>query len=272
MNRPPHIIRDNFTLFKRYPDLGKGDIICCRIRLRPGEEHLLLDLSRKKVRAIPSLNAQLCSRSKTYQTRLFSAHMYPHTRVIYNRYDLMETISLFEQQALGKVVLKQEGKNGGIGIFLFNHIEELYAASLRSPLPYPFVVQPFIDNYRDIRVIILDDYVEAYERESAGSFRQNLHCGGVSRQYSLSVGQLDFCKEIMSSGEFPYAHIDLALTDTACYLAEINLRGGLKGAALSARDYQQKISLISDQICEDLTGVRSSDLPVSGNQEEPVSS
>ncbi len=250
MNRPPRIIRDNTTLFNHYPDLAHGDIICCRIRLKPGEEHVLLDLSRKKVHAIPSLNAQLCSRSKTYQTRLFSAYMYPETRVIYTRHDLMAAISRYGQNGIGKVVLKQEGKNGGIGIFLFNHIEEIYSSSFSSPLQYPFVVQPFVERYRDIRVIILSDYVEAYERESLGSFRHNLHCGGVSKQHNLSNAQLDFCKDIMSKGEFPYAHIDLVLVEDHCYLAEINLRGGLKGASINGRDYQKMTTEIENDLCE----------------------
>jgi len=40
----PRIIHDNKTLFECFDELTAGDIVVGRVRLRPGEEHLLLDL------------------------------------------------------------------------------------------------------------------------------------------------------------------------------------------------------------------------------------
>ena len=66
----PRIITDSPSLLTQYQDLKAGDIILGRIRLRPNEEHLLLDLSRRGIIGIPSFISQLGSRSKTSLRRL----------------------------------------------------------------------------------------------------------------------------------------------------------------------------------------------------------
>ena len=49
----------------------------------------------------------------------------------------------------------------------------------------------------------------------------------------------------MARGGFPYAHIDLMVTaDHRTYLAEINLRGGIRGAVISPADYQARVDSI----------------------------
>ena len=68
MTAVPRIITDSHSLFSHYQDLTKGDIVLGRIRLKPGEEYLLLDLCRRGIVGIPSLISQLCSRSKTMFT------------------------------------------------------------------------------------------------------------------------------------------------------------------------------------------------------------
>ena len=92
-------------------------------------------------------------------------------------------------------------------------------------------------------MIILDDHLEAYERSNPYNFRNNLHCGGKSAPYSLPDQQIQFCRKVMQRGAFPYAHLDLMLTqDGDHHLMEINLRGGLKGARISGKEYQEKKS------------------------------
>ena len=253
MNRSPLVITDNQTLYNNFHSLAEGDIICCRIRLKPGEEHLLLDLSERGIRAVPSLTSQLCSRSKAFQTRLYSWAMIPGTTVIYTVHDLLEVIGHYGNSGVGKVVLKQEGKNGGLGVFLFHSIEDIYTQSAAGVFKYPFVVQPFISDYRDLRIIILDDYLEVYERVSSGSFRHNLHCGGLPRPAELTDSQLELCRKIMKQGDFPYAHLDLMVTDDGTtYFTEINLRGGIKGAKIKNAHYQSKIEKIQSQRCKEL--------------------
>ena len=97
--------------------------------------------------------------------------------------------------------MKHDRKNGGVGIHLFNDIEELYNLASCTACSFPFVVQPYRDRYRDLRVIILDDYVEAYERINPDNFRQNLHCGGRASPHTLSDRELTFCREVMQRGK-----------------------------------------------------------------------
>jgi len=259
---PPETIRDNDTLFRYYNQLSASTIICTRIRLKIGEEHLLTDLAERGITLIPSATAQLASRSKVFQTRLFSDYMLPGTRAIYNAQALLETISLYQKQKITRVVLKRERKNGGLGIHLFPDIEDIYNQVIGGSFSPPFVVQPFQPDSRDIKVIILDDYLEAYERRNDYNFRKNLHCGGQSTPVTLHERQISFCREIMARGRFSYAHIDLLLTGKKEYwLTEINLSGGLKGAKISGETYRRKIESIHERL---LSSLRSNTDPQRG--------
>ncbi len=249
MNGPPTIIRDNETLFHHYHELSSTNIICTRIRLKPGEEGLLADLLERGVTLIPSATSQLASRSKVFQTRLFADFMLPGTCAIYDNHALLNTISQYQKAEVNRVVLKRERKNGGIGVHLFSNIEDIYNQVTGGAFLFPFVVQPFRAESRDIRVIILDDYIEAYERSNTGNFRNNLHCGGQSTPYTLNEEQVLFCKKVMARGKFTYAHIDLLLSQKgAFWLTEINLRGGLRGATIPPEKYTEKIDAIQENL------------------------
>lgn len=251
MKLHPRIIRENRTLFEQYDNLTAGDIICCRIRLKPGEEHLLLDLAERGIKAIPSLTSQICSRSKAFQTRLFAPLMVPGTTAIYHIHDLLKAVGNYGQAGIEKVVVKQEGKNGGLGIFLFKTIEDVYSQSALGLIPYPYVLQPFVSDCRDLRVIMLGEYTETYERTNPNNFRNNLHCGGTPKPFILTDEQHVLCQKIMQRGGFPYAHIDLMVADdTTTYFTEINLRGGLRGAQINSREYGQRIKDIHTGLCE----------------------
>ena len=249
MTDRPRIIRNNRTLTTSYQQLKKNDIICGRIRLSPGEEHVLTDLLQRGVHLIPSATAQLASRSKTFQARIFIDFMVPGTLPIYDSHALLAATSSYRRQQHGRVVLKHDRKNGGLGVHLFNDIEEIYNYASIGSGHFPFIIQPYQSNSRDIRVILLDGYVEAYERVNPYNFRKNLHCGGDSTTYPLSELQLEFCHKVMRRGDFAYAHLDLLLTDTGnCYLTEINLRGGLKGSRMSGKEYLRKIDMIHERL------------------------
>lgn len=253
MTTGPRVITDNTSLSAQYHDLKAGDIICSRLRLRPGEEHLLLDLSRRGVIAVPSLISQWCSRSKTLQARLCPWAMPPATTVIYTVHDLLEAVNYYGRESIDEVVVKLDNRNGGLGIFRYRSIEDVYNQSALGQLPYPYVIQPFIDGCRDIRVIALDDYWEAYERRNPDNFRHNLHCGGQAAARELTNEQRDLCSRVMQQLDFPYAHIDLLVTEGAdCYLGEINLRGGLRGAAIRPEEYRRRLSAIDRRRCEKL--------------------
>lgn len=244
-----NIIRTNDHFFKALHTLDQHCIINCRLRLSPGEEHLLVDLLERGIPLIPSATSQLSSRSKVHQTRIFSEFMVPHSFVAYDANSLLKIISHYNLMGIAEVVAKRDRKNGGIGIHRFSTIEEVYNCASFSNLEYPFVVQPFIPHFRDIRVIIIDEYIEAYERINHANFRHNLHCGGTAVPYELSGELQELCSKVMKRGRFPYAHIDLmqiAAGDT--YLSEINLRGGLRGAQIDAKNYRTLIDELHEHL------------------------
>lgn len=241
MSISPRIFRDYKDLIANYNTLDRGDIFQGRLPLRAGEEHILVDLTQRGIRLIPSATAQLASRSKVLQSRLFSQWMIPGTRAVYDAHHLLEQITPFQKLTPGRVILKLERKNAGIGVLLFHSIEDIYSHAATGNLPFPFVVQPFFQDAIDIRVIILDDYVEAYTRQNSYSFRNNLHCGGVSAPHKLEETQYNICRQVMARGDFPYAHIDLLHTmDGETHLLEISLRGGIRGAKICFEEYKKR--------------------------------
>ncbi len=253
MRDRPTIIRDNQTLFQSYQSLSKDDIVVGRLRLKLGEEHLLTDLLARGIRLIPSAIAQLASRSKVFQARIFSDYLPPDTLAIYDAQTLLQVSSLYLKHGHQRVVLKHDRKNAGIGVHIFPSIEALYNQVSMAACPFPFVIQPFQPEIRDIRVIIIDDYSEAYERNNPFNFRHNLHCGGKAIPYTLSKRQLNFCREVMQRGAFSYGHLDLLLTpDKGMHLMEINLRGGLRGAKISGEEYLERIAAAHQKAIQDL--------------------
>ncbi len=245
MARKPLIIRDNQTLRRRYNELGTLDTVVGRVGVRLGEENVLIDLLERGVRLIPSALSQAISRRKTMQARVFGPWMPPLTTAVYDIHQLLDALGLFPA---GAVVTKQDGKNAGLGVQLWRSIEDIYSLATLGNMPFPFVLQPFYKEAIDIRVIVIGDYVEAYERYNGSNFRHNLHCGGASRPCELSVEQRNICRQVMARGKFPYAHLDLMVSGKDDYLIEINLRGGIRGARISPARYKEMISAVHEKL------------------------
>jgi ribosomal protein S6--L-glutamate ligase len=251
LSREKLVIRDNSTLRAQYNSLLKGDIVVGRLRLRESEEPLLLDLRERGVHLIPPGLSQLVSRSKTFQTALFPKFMLPQTRAIHALHDLIEAISDYQKSAITAVITKLDRRNAGMGVHLWQSIEEVYTHASLGNIPFPFVLQPFEPECRDIRVVFLDDYIEAYWRHNPYSFRNNLHHGGQSKPCELSEEQIKLCRQVMERGCFPYGHLDILVTkDGKSYLGEINLRGGIKGAKISPEEYQEKVEAIHQMLLQ----------------------
>lgn len=241
----PRIIRDNAALLHEYDNLSSGDIVLGRVRIRPGEEHILLDLTARQITLIPSAVAQLCSRSKVFQVRLLGRYMIPGTVAIYNQHDILALVSEYGRKEIGQVVCKLDRANGGQGILLFKSVEEVYSNAILGVLKYPFVIQPLIKDCRDVRAVMLGELVTSYTRHNPDNFRHNLHCGGSSAPYDLTDEQLHLCRKVMARASFPYAHVDLLLDPVGnTWLSEINLRGGLRGSILSQQDYLEAVEEI----------------------------
>lgn len=229
--------------------LDHTSTVCCRIRLYPGEEHILTDLLQRRVHLIPSATAQLASRSKAHQARIFEPFMIPHTMVAYDTMNLLEATTQFRKEGINEVVVKQNRKNAGIGIHRYKSIEDVYNHAAFGTLTFPLVLQPYIAEFRDIRAVIIGDYAEAYERNNPWNFRHNLHCGGKAQPIDISDRLLSFCHKIMERGAFPYANLDIMeLPDNSLYLTEINLRGGLRGARISSDEYRERVAARQQQL------------------------
>lgn len=251
------IIESNADLNDRFHELRAGDVVVGRLRLRSGEEHLLLDLAVRGIRLVPSAISQWLSRSKVFQARMLGSYMVPATRPVYDLHDLMQLVTEYGRDGVGRVVCKLDRANGGMGILLFASVEEAYTQAVLGNLRFPFVLQPFVDQARDIRVVLLGDYLEAYQRHNPHNFRHNLHCGGEGTPWQLDSAQLDLCRQVMVRGEFPYAHIDLLVTpEGQNWLNEINLRGGLRGARISQGDYLAAVEKVHARLLQEEQGCR----------------
>ena len=120
-----------------------------------------------------------------------------------------------------------------------------------SESSYPFVVQPFLESFTDARVIIVGDYVEAYIRHNPHNFRMNISTGGKNYPYTLDKDKEAFCIDAMKRGKFPFAHLDLQITDDGrCYLSEIALSGGIKGAGIRREELEQKKKSVLERLAE----------------------
>ncbi|MBM4293451.1 MAG: hypothetical protein FJ126_00905 [Deltaproteobacteria bacterium] len=244
----PLIIR-TITEFRRlYRRLGPGDLVLGRLALKWGEEVKLFDLADRGVALFPSALAQLLSRSKAAQAEVLGEFMVPAGFVAYALPDLADRLGEFQAQGLTQVVTKRDRANLGLGVSSWPSLEALYNLAALQDIPYPVVVQPFLPQARDLRVVVLGEYAEAYERFNPHSFRKNLFQGGSSQPAELTPELLDFCRRAMARGKFPYAVLDLLVSmGGEVYLSEINLQGGLKGAKLSQEEFRRRVAALGEE-------------------------
>jgi ribosomal protein S6--L-glutamate ligase len=231
---------------RNYRGLGSGDAIIGVLALRPGEEIKVLDLAERGAIFFPPVLAQLLGRSKAAQAEVLGEYMVPGTFVAYALTDLAEQLPDFQDR--GAVVAKRDRAHLGLGVSLWPSLETLYSLAGLQGLTYPLVVQPFLNGARDLRVVALGDYLEAYERLNPHSFRKNLFQGGSSKPAALTPEQIDFCRAVMARGKFPYAILDLLLDPQGgrLYLSEISFKGGLTGARLSQAEFRQRVTALEE--------------------------
>ncbi len=212
-------------------------------------QFLLIDLLQRDILCIPSPLSQIISGSKVVQTFLLSRWMLPNTLVISRRKNLLDAIGLYNREGNGPVVTKEDRMHCGHGIRKWDSVETLYSFVSMSESTYPFILQPYVEGFTDIRVIVAGGYAEAYARHNPDNFRMNMAAGGSSRPVDLDADKEGFCRAVMERGKFPYAHIDiLVASDGKYYLSEIALSGGIKGARIKKADLEQRKLEITNRL------------------------
>lgn len=243
------IIRTNRELRERYDTLKEGDCFIGLLSFKHLKHRAFVDLLERGVRFCPSALSQTLGRSKVAQALAFRSWMVPHTLIIARRADLMQAINTYNRHGIGAVVTKEDYLQCGFGVHRWDNVEAVYNQASFNAIAYPFVLQPFVENYTDIRVIVAGDYFEAYTRENENNFRMNLTAGGTSKPYSLTDEHLAVCHAVMARGKFPYAHIDLLIReDSGCFLSEVALNGGMKGSRIS----REELDRIKGNILEEM--------------------
>ena len=243
------IVRSNRQLKTLYNDLSGGDVFIGNLSWKYLKRPLLIDLLERGICCLPSALSQILNSSKVAQAFILRDWMLPNTWVILRRTDLIEAVNAFNTNHLGPAVTKQDRMHCGYGIRRWESIEILYNVMALSESAYPFVVQPFEEKYTDVRVICVGDYIEAYIRHNPHNFRVNLSMGGTGSPYRLNEEQKAFCRGAMRRGKFPFAHLDLMILENGkCFLSEIALNGGIKGARIDRQELDQKKQALLEQL------------------------
>ncbi len=248
------IITSNRELKELYDELCAGDVFIGSLSLKHLKESVLIDLLERGVSCLPSPLSQILNSSKAVQAYLLKDWMLPQTLVIHRRPDLIFAVNQYNKNGIGPVVSKQDHMHCGHGIRKWDSIETLYSYMALSESSYPFVLQPYLEEFTDIRVIIAGDYVEAYVRHNPYNFRMNLSSGGVSHACKLDAAKEQFCRSVMKRGKFPFAHLDLMVTTAGvCYLSEIALNGGIKGAKISREELDRKKQSLLEDLANEIS-------------------
>jgi len=246
------IIRSSRELKQNYEILGSKDIF---IGVLPGGNHkhfMMIDLMSRGVSCFPSPLSQVLNGSKIAQSIILRNYLNPHTTAIFRRADLMTALIEYNRLGIDSVVTKSDKQHCGHGVSKWENMETLYSFISHTKDAYPFILQPFLEHFTDVRVIIAGDYIEAYERKNPHNFRQNMATGGTSLPHTMDSEKEEFCRRIMERGSFPYAHIDLQILDSGdFYLSEISLNGGIKGA----RIHRKALDQLKDALLDRLAGI-----------------
>ena len=247
------IVRTNRELKAKYNELTAGDIFIGNLSLKYLKHPLLIDMLERGIRCLPSPLAQILNSSKVAQAFVLHEWMLPHTQAISRRTDLIDAINIYGKNGIGPVVTKQDDLHCGHGIRRWETIETLYSFMALAESSYPFVLQPYQERFTDIRVIIVGDHVESYTRSNLYNFRVNLSSGGTGSPYKLDEKKEAFCRSVMQRGKFPFAHLDLMILENGeCYLSEITLNGGIKGARISREDLIQNKKALLEKLAGEI--------------------
>jgi len=249
------IIKGIRKLKECYHQIGPGDVYMGTVVSSPLMQSMLIDLMQRGVHCIPSPLSQCISKSKAMQALVFRDWMLPNTRVISRRLDLMDAIQAYKRLCIGPVVTKENHMHCGHGVRRWDNIDILYNIAAFSEASFPFVLQPFLGNFTDVRIIIVGDYTEAYTRYNPDNFRNNISSGGKSVPCDLNKETEQICRSVMERGKFAFGHLDLLVSEKEkYYLSEIALNGGIKGAGINREDLDRKKQALLNRLAKEVHG------------------
>ncbi len=234
------IIKRFSQLIRDYHRLGAGDVFIGQVPSSFLKSFLLTDLTDRGVKLVPSATAQLLDASKVAQAFVLNPWMVPHTLAVARRKELLDAISAYNQKGISMAVTKADGLHCGYGVRKWDNLETLYSCVAFEKKAFPLVMQPFLSDFIDVRVIMVGGFSEAYCRRNRDNFRMNLAAGGHSEPYTLTPAQDEFCRGVLARSGMPYAHLDLMLLDDGrTVLSEIRLNGGIRGARIQRDELER---------------------------------
>lgn len=206
----------------------KGDKISCRIR-NPKFMGIFYEIESRGADIFPPLLSQSLSMSKVHQALHYVDYMVPNTQVLFRRFHIQNALKTYAKKDILKAVIKQDRSSMGLGAHPCWSLNELALTVLHVVKP-PLVVQPMLENFREFRLLIFGDTIVAKEKMNSDKvFWNNRIFGGVTKFVAPGKQIVEFGKEMMRIGKFPWAYIDLFVADDHIFLSEINLSGSNAG-------------------------------------------
>ncbi|MDY6837622.1 MAG: hypothetical protein SWH78_06585 [Thermodesulfobacteriota bacterium] len=190
---------------------------------------IFYELESRGTDIFPPLLSQSLSLSKVHQALHFMDYMIPSTQVLFRTSNIQKLLRRYGERNIVKTVVKEDRGSMGMGDHPCWSLNEL-AWMIVHVTPLPIVVQPMLEDFREFRLVVMGDTVVAKEKTaSEGVFWNNRIFGGVTKLIEPTKEIVEFGKEMMRIGKFPWAYLDLFVTDTDTFLSEINLSGSNAG-------------------------------------------
>lgn len=197
-----------------------------RILDAENEMYFLIDHFRKA--GIPTLNMHafltMPFQNKLSQMYVFSKEdipTIPTAHILSNSLEkISETISTLTSRF--PVIIKKADEDNGRGVYRLEKMSDL-ATVLEEKIHHNLLIQPFIENDGDYRVIVLGHKVIDIVKRSAkkGSWKNNIAQGGTLEKFS-EKGMVKFTEGVSKKLNIDFAGIDIIKDGNKYLVMEIN--------------------------------------------------
>ncbi|MBW1744528.1 MAG: hypothetical protein JRJ47_14040 [Deltaproteobacteria bacterium] len=206
----------------------KGDKVSCTIS-HPRFLGIFHEIESRGAFLFPPLVAQSLSLSKVHQALHYVDYMVPNTEVLFRTFHLQRVLRNYAEKNILKSVVKEDRGSMGLGGHPCWSLNEL-ARTITHVAKPPIVVQPMLEDFREFRLLVFGDTIVAKEKINSDKiFWKNRIFGGTTKLITPSQQVVEFGKEMVKLGKFPWAYMDLLVTNDDIFLSEINLSGSNAG-------------------------------------------